>query len=86
MGFQIVDEVWFTVRIYVSDGNVRRLKKTCAEVGLGENVVLDLIKSLIGTGCHVFRDNFFTSLHLLQILHCHGLQGNGTQNKLFGLA
>lgn len=56
-------------------------KKTCAEVGLGENVVLDLTRSLIGSGCHIFMDNFFTSPHLLQILHSHGLQGTGTVRK-----
>ena len=58
-------------------------KKTRAEVGLGENVVLDLSSSLIGSGCHIFMDNFFTSPKLLQILHYHGLGGTGTvrQNR-----
>jgi hypothetical protein len=58
-------------------------KKSCAEVGLGENVVLHLTQCLSGTGCCIFMDNFFTSPHLLQLLHCHGLQGTGTvrQNR-----
>jgi len=57
-------------------------KKTCAEVGLGENAVLDLTRSLIGSGCHIFMDNFFTSPHLLQILHSHELKGTGTVRKI----
>lgn len=44
-------------------------KKTYVDVGLGENVILDLSTSLIGTGCRICMDNYFTSPRLLQILH-----------------
>ena len=56
-------------------------KKAGTEVGLGESVVLEMTKSLIGTGCRIFMDNFFTSPHLLQLLHAHGLEGTGTVRK-----
>ena len=49
-----------------------------ASVGLGERVVFDLTKTLIGTGCMIFMDNFFSSLYLFVTLHNQGLMATGT--------
>jgi len=54
-----VAEVWlgytYQMDIYVS-------KKAGTEVGLGESVVWEMTKSLIGTGCRIFMDNFLRHL------------------------
>lgn len=55
------------------------------EIGLGSKVVLELTESLIGSGCHIFMDNFFTSPYLLYILHLHGLGATGTVRHRKGL-
>ena len=55
-------------------------KKAGTEVGLGESVVLEMTKSLIGTGCRIFMNNFFY-VASLQLLHAHGLEGTGTVRK-----
>ena len=39
-------------------------KKTSAEYGLGENVVLQLTEKLEGLNCEIFMDNYFTSPRL----------------------
>ena len=58
-------------------------RKLLPEVCLGESVVLSLSKSLIGSGCHLFIDNFFNSPKLMLILHGHGILATGTvrQNR-----
>ena len=48
------------------------------EVGLGENVVLKLCRSLFGTGVRIFMDNFFSSPYLMRVLHENGLEATGT--------
>ena len=47
------------------------------ELNLGSIVVLDLPQVLEYTYCHVFFDNFFNSITLIQQLHDNGLYGLG---------
>ena len=49
-----------------------------AFVGLGERAVVDLTNTLIGTGCMIFMDNFFSSPYLFATLHNHGLMATAT--------
>lgn len=46
-----------------SDGS-----RPTVEIGLGSKVVLDLTESLIGSGCHIFMDNFLR--HLICCIPC----------------
>ena len=52
-------------------------------VGVGEKVVFNLTKSLIGTGCMIFMDNFFSSPYLFVTLQRNGMMATGTvrQNR-----
>ena len=47
-------------------------------VGLGEKVVFNLTKSLIGTGCMIFMDSFFSSPYLFVTLQRNGMMATGT--------
>ena len=48
------------------------------EVGLGKRVVLDLTQKLAGKRSHIYFDNYFTSVQLLQELLSRNLYGCGT--------
>ena len=55
-------------------------KKNCTtEVGLSENVVMQLMKSLSNTGCRLFIDNFYTSPALVyKLMKDHQIYACGT--------
>ena len=48
------------------------------ELGVGGSVVMDLLAELPPNGYHVFLDNFFTSIPLLEELKLNGMLGTGT--------
>ena len=64
--------------IYVSQLELYQGWKEKREFNLGLSVVLDSCQFLKDTYCHVFFDNFFNSLTLIQKLHDNGLYGLGT--------
>ena len=53
-------------------------RKEKRELYLGSSVVLNLCQVLKDTYCHVFFDNFFNSLFLIQKVHDNRLYGRGT--------
>ncbi|CAK1602127.1 unnamed protein product [Parnassius mnemosyne] len=53
-------------------------KRSGLEIGLGETVVLDLTKPLIGLGCEVYIDNFFNSPLMQYILAKQNIKSFGT--------
>lgn len=53
-------------------------RKTNAEVGLGESVVLNLTQKLNGLGCEIYFDNFFNSPRLQYKLMMKNLKACGT--------
>ena len=56
-------------------------RKESPEIGLGENVVLQLTKPLIRTGCTVFADNYFSSPTVAALLRDKGLNYIGVVRK-----
>ncbi|XP_049855441.1 piggyBac transposable element-derived protein 4-like [Schistocerca gregaria] len=48
---------------------------------LGERIVKDMCEGLEGKGCHIYFDNFFTSVSLLQNLKHDGLFACGTNRS-----
>ena len=52
--------------------------KVTSEKGLGERVMKDLNRDLIGKHYHIFCDNFFTSIRLFDELHQEGIYATGT--------
>ena len=76
-------EYWETVPCngYFSKFNVYTGKEKEREQGLGEHVVKTLTKGLEHKHHHVFFDNFFTSVKLLEDLHEDGIYGYGTVTK-----
>lgn len=56
-----------------------------SSVGLGEKVVFNLTKSLIGTGCMVFMDNFFVTMfiHHSTFSWYDGYWNSSTKQKKF---
>ena len=56
-------------------------KQEAREVGLGEHVVKSLTKGLEKKHHHVFFDNFFTSVNLLEDLEKDGVYGCGTVQR-----
>ena len=53
-------------------------KSDSAESGLGKRVVLDLARRLEGKKYHLYFDNFFSSVSLLDELLGKGLYARGT--------
>ena len=53
-------------------------KKPSIEEGLGENVVLNLTKSLCKSNCCVTIDNFFMSVNVAHTLHNNSMRCVGT--------
>ena len=51
---------------------------SCREVGLATSVVLDLAEPYNNTNSHIFFDNFYTSVALVEALLRHGLFAYGT--------
>ena len=65
--------------LYINDVYIGRPSDgTTTEVGLGEQVVLQLSESLRGGNYQIYSDNYFTTCHLLDTLHTHHLYGCGT--------
>ena len=61
-------------------------RKDSPELGLGENVVMELTKKLNKTGCSVFADNYFSSPTLAALLRDRGLNFIGVvRNNRKGL-
>ena len=58
---------------YMCDFQVYTGRREGAEGGLGKRVVLDLSQSLEGKHYHLYFDNFFTSVDLLQTLKERGI-------------
>lgn len=52
-----------------------------AQIGLGKRVVLDLSRRLHGLRHHLFFDNFFSSVSLLETLLENGLYACGTARQ-----
>ena len=52
------------------------------EVGLGKRVVLDLTRRLAGTRSHIYFDNYFTSVQLLEELSARNLYRCGTVKSI----
>lgn len=46
--------------------------------GLGGKVVLNLSQALVGSGCHLAFDNFFSSYELMEKLHASNIFATGT--------
>ncbi|XP_064384056.1 piggyBac transposable element-derived protein 4-like [Halichondria panicea] len=66
---------------YFSRFEVYTGKKDTRQVGLGEHVVKTLTSELKGKNHHVYFDNFFTSVKLLEDLLEDGIYGCGTARK-----
>ena len=69
----------FTVYIYEFD--IYTGRKDAPELGLGENVLLDLTKKLHGTGISIFADNYFSSPTLAALLRDQGMNFVGVVRK-----
>jgi hypothetical protein len=52
-----------------------------SEHGLAYDVVITLCESLVHQGYHVYFDNFYTSIALLEALYDRGLLACGTAQK-----
>ena len=63
---------------YMCDFQVYTGRREGTEGGLGKRVVLDLSQSLEGKHYHLYFDNFFTSVDLLQTLKERGIYACGT--------
>ena len=63
---------------YVYKVNLYTGKKPNVEEGLGENVVLNLTKSLRESNCCVTIDNFFMPVNVAHTLHNNGIRCVGT--------
>ena len=66
---------------YFSKFKVYTGKQEAREVGLGEHVVKTLTRGLEKKNHHVFFDNFFTSVNLLEDLEKDGIYGCGTVRR-----
>ena len=66
---------------YFSRFDIYQGREENREVGLGEHVVKKLTKELKHKHHHVFFDNYFTSLKLLEDLEEDGIYGCGTTRK-----
>ena len=53
---------------YLYEFDIYTGRKDAPELGLGENVVMDLTKKLDGSGASVFADNYFSSPTLAALL------------------
>lgn len=66
---------------YVSQFQVYTGKSDQPELGLGERVVVDLTRDLVGKNYQVYCDNYFTSIRLLKRLLEEGIYACGTVQK-----
>lgn len=66
---------------YMSEVQVYEGKSDSAESGLGKRVVLDLAKRLEGKKYHIYFDNFFSSVSLLETLLSMGIYACGTARQ-----
>ena len=66
---------------YMSEIQVYTGRSDSAEGGLGKRVVLDLAKRLEGKKYHLYFDNFFSSVSLLETLLGRGLYACGTARQ-----
>ena len=66
---------------YVYEFDIYTGQKDGPELGLGENVVLDLTKKLHRTGISVFVDKYFSSPTLAALLHDQGMNFVGVGRK-----
>ena len=73
--------IWFRCSSksgYLYQFDVYLGKKSKAEFGLGESVVLSLCKNLKNSYCNLLFDNFFTSPNLMLKLFENGIYATGT--------
>ena len=66
---------------YVYQLELQQVRKENRELNLGSSVVLDLCQVLKGTYYHVFFENIFNSLTLIQKFNDNGLHGLGTNRS-----
>ena len=67
---------------YISGFQVYTGRSEEAEGGLGKRVIMDLSRSLEGKNYHLYFDNFFTSVDLLQSLRDKGTYACGTVHQI----
>lgn len=63
---------------YICEFQVYTGKLNSAETSLGKRVVIDLTRNLVGKYHHVYFDNFFTSVELMEQLLNDGIYACGT--------
>ena len=66
---------------YLYEFDIYTGRKDTPELGLGENVVIDLTKKLHGTGASVLTDNYFSSPTLAALLRDRGIDFVGVVRK-----